>query len=297
VKSAIEHTTAPDSSQGSPSFLLRAARVGFFLASSCLLAGAVLLGLAHADVLSPSSQSGETLMAYPSAPHARTRRMLLNGVQIAFRTQTVADAPGAVLAHYRRLCGIEGAAPSQAAGHVACVDLGGIDGIGALARRFGRFVETGNLSDIGMLRYAHGHRVTSDDGDKTFLFTMWTDSDFDVASLLPSKAADSAGYDPTGVPRLEASRRILSASEADAPSGAFIYLVRSQSPDEVASFYRRALPERGWNLIARDVSESIVIDGVHMVSAERNSRVVTLLSYPGENDHAVLTVLTSEPPW
>jgi hypothetical protein len=244
-----------------------------------------------------SSQDAETLMAYPSAPHARVRRLSLNGVKIAFRTQTVAGSPHAVLAYYRRLCGTEGAEPSPVAGHVACVDLGGIDGIGALARRFGRFAETGNLAEIGTLRYAHGHRVASHDGDKTFLFTMWTDSDFDVASLLPSEAADAAGYDPTGVPRLGGSRRILSASEADAPSGAFVYLVRSQSPDEVASFYRQALPERGWNLITRGVSESIVIDGVHMVSAERNSGVATLLSYAGENDHAILIVLTSEPPW
>jgi hypothetical protein len=51
----------------------------------------------------------------------------------------------------------------------------------------------------------------------------------------------------------------------------------------------------GWKIIERNRGESIQIDGLRMLSAEQRDRVVTILSRPGEQEAALVTILGSEP--
>jgi len=274
-------------------------RLGFFLAAVCVLAVALLLRSARADVTEALWGVGSKMMEFPGAPQEAVRQLRLNGVRISFRTQTVETSLADVLDHYETSCGTAMAtqtARNDSAGYVACLDMGDAPlDLGALANRFLRFSKTGDLREVGEPRYVLARRVTSSAGDKTFLLTMWTNSAFNLYRMLPRPGADAAGRDLVGVPRPPGSQRILSAWEARRPSGVLVYRVVAKSAAEIESFYRTELPRNGWSIIERNPSESIQIDGTHMLSAEKDNRVVTVLSRSGEASQTVLTILASEP--
>ena len=274
-------------------------RLGLFLAAVCVLAVALLLRSARADVTEALWGVGSKMMEFPGAPQEAVRQLRLNGVRISFRTQTVETSLADVLDHYETSCGTAMAtqtARNDSAGYVACLDMGDAPlDLGALANRFLRFSETGDLREVGEPRYVLARRVTSSAGDKTFLLTMWTNSAFNLYRMLPRPGADAAGRDLVGVPRPPGSQRILSAWEARRPSGVLVYRVVAKSAAEIESFYRTELPRNGWSIIERNPSESIQIDGTHMLSAEKDNRVVTVLSRSGEASQTVLTILASEP--
>jgi hypothetical protein len=125
---------------------------------------------------------------------------------------------------------------------------------------------------------------------------MWADSGFDLRRVLPVGSADAEGRDMPGVPRPQDAQRILSAWEADRPSGVYVYLTKARTGAELESFYREQLPKNGWTIIERHSGESIRIDDIRMLSAWRGGRLVTVLSHVGEMQETVLTLLASEPP-
>lgn len=301
-------------------------RLGLFVTAVLILAVAVLLGSVRADVTEVLWGVGERIMEYPHAPHERARRLHLNGAAVSFRTQTV-DAPlGDVLAHYEALCGTRDArladrltsllemhadlpssqhalraittqtARSENTGYVACLNMNGATrDLDALATRLLRFSRTGDLREVGDLQYVFARRVASGAGDKTFLFTMWADAEINLYRMLPRAGADAAGHDLVGVPRPSGSERILSAREALQPSGVFVYRVPGKSAQDLEAFYRNELSSRGWAIIERNTAESVAVDGIHMLSAEKEARLVTVLSHSGEGSQTVLTILASEP--
>jgi len=272
-------------------------RLGLFLVVTGAVISALLVRSVQAEVTEVLRGMSAEIMRYPGAPQEGLRELLLNGVRVSFRTQTV-DAPLVeVFAHYETLCDGSDVRLNEAAGYVACVDMGDApEDLQSLAERFVRFSETGDMRQLGELRYVHARRVASANGEKTFVFTMWADSDFDLRRMLPGASTDAAGRDLEGLPRPPDSQRILSAWEAQQPSGIFVYRVASKSAVELESFYRRELSNHGWAVIERNHSESIEIDGIHMISAEQGNRLVTVLSHRGEGSQTVLTILVSEPP-
>jgi hypothetical protein len=165
----------------------------------------------------------------------------------------------------------------------------------ALGQRFARFAQTGNLQEIGGLRYAYARRPADGSGQRTFVLTMWADSGFDLRRVLPLGSADAEGRDMPGVPRPRGAQRILSAWEADRPSGLYVYLAKDRTMAELESFYREELSRNGWTIIGRYPGESIRIDDIRMLSAWKGGRLVTVLSHVGEMQEIVLTLLASEP--
>ena len=274
-------------------------RLGLLLAAVWVLAVALLLRSARADVTEALWGVGSKMMELPGAPEEAVRQLQLNGVRVSFRIQTVEASLADVLAHYESSCGTAMAtqtARNDSAGYVACLDMGDApQDLGALTNRFLRFAETGDLREVGEPRYVLARRLTSSAGDKTFLLTMWTNSAFNLYRILPRPGADAAGRDLVGLPRPPGSQRILSAWEARRPSGVLVYRVVAKSAAEIESFYRTELPRNGWSIIERNPSESIQIDGTHMLSAEKRNRLVTVLSRSGEASQTVLTILASEP--
>lgn len=273
-------------------------RVGSFLAIVCVLATALLLRSARADVTEVLWGVGSQIMAFPGAHIEGVRQLQLNGVHLSFRTQTVEASLADVLDHYEAACGTTIAtqtARNDHAGYVACLDMGDTPlDLGALVKRFVSFSETGDLQEVGAPRYILARRVVSRSGDKVFLLTMWADSTFDLYRMLPRTGADAAGRDLIGVPRPPGSQRILSAWEARQPSGVLVYRVAAASAEELESFYRTELPRTGWTIIERNPSESVRVDGTRMLSAERDSRLVTVLCRSDDASPAVLTILASE---
>ena len=273
-------------------------RLGVFVATVCVLFFALLLRLVQADGREAMWAAGARAMQYPGASHEAVRRLQLNGVGISFRTQTVDAALADVLAYYEGLCDTDIATQSvrnESTGYVACLDMGRApQNLGALVQRFIGFSETGDLREVGALRYVFARRVEGSAENETFLFTMWADSTIDIDRMLPHQNADAAGQDLVGVPRPLGSQRILSAREAQRPSGVFVYRVLAKSAGEIESFYRRELTKAGWKIIEKNPSESIQIDGTYMLSAEKDGRLVTVLSRSGTSSQTVLTILGSE---
>jgi hypothetical protein len=262
------------------------------------LAAALILRSARADATEALWALGAQIEGFPGARHEGVRQLQLNGVRVSFRTQTVKASLGDVLAHYEATCGTAIATQSarnDSAGYVACLDMGDPPPeLGALVNGFLRFSETGDLSEVGDPRYILARRVASGSEEKTFLLTMWADSGFNLYSMAPHADADAAGRDFVGVPRPLGSQRILSAWEERQPSGVVVYRVLGKSAQELEAFYRTQLPRRGWTIIERHPSESVQVDGTRMLSAEKDNRLVTVLSHPGEASRAVLTILASE---
>ncbi len=281
-------------------------RLGLLLAAVAALASLFVLRSVRADVTELLWGVGTEVMKYPGAALEATRSLQLNGVYISFRTETI-DAPlKDVLAHYESLCVGEDAgliarlsmqtAHNDEAGYVACLELGDASrDLRSLSNRLLQFSETGDLAQLGALRYVRARRVSDDAQDKTFVLTVWADSAFNLRQMLPVAGADGGGSDLAGVPRPPGSQRVLSAWEPWQPSGVFVYRVADQSAAALASFYRTELPKNGWTIIEQRPSESISIDGIHMVSAEQGNRMVTVLSHPGEASQTLLSILSSEP--
>lgn len=308
------------------SFLSAVFRTGLFLTAACLVALGFLLRAVQADVTETLLGVGAQIMEYPGSREEAVRQLQLNGVSLSFRTQTVEASFADVLAHYETLCTMRDgglgeqlttllsshtAAPSnpgvlhavtsqtssnEGAGYVACLDMGEApQGLEALARKFVRFSQTGNLHDIGELRYVLARRVASDQEEKTFLLTIWVDSSFYIHQMLPLDGADAEGRDPVGVPRPSGSQRVLSAWEAQTPSSVYVYKMPATSAAEVASYYRRELPRNGWTIVERNLFESMEIDGILILSAEKDNRFVTVLSNSDEPSRAMFTIVASEP--
>ena len=281
-------------------------RLGLFVSAASALASLLVLRSVHADRAEARWGVGAAAMEYPGAAPEPARALQLNGAQLSFRTQTL-DAPlEEVLAHYESLCAGQDAglierlstqaSHNDEAGYVACLDMPHAPrGFRSLSNRLRRFSATGDLAELGAVRYVHARRVSSAPEDKTFLLSVWADSALNLFRMLPAAGADGGGSDLAGVPRPPGSQRVLSAAEVGQPSGVVVYRVLDRSAAELVSFYRTELSKAGWTILERHPSESIAIDGIHMISAERGNRMVTVLSHPGEASQAVLSILSSEP--
>ncbi|MGB8332663.1 MAG: hypothetical protein WCE62_21240 [Polyangiales bacterium] len=301
-------------------------RLALFLAAVGFAGFSLVLRSVHADVAESLWGLGAEIMQFPGAPQEGVRRLSLNGAQLSFRTQTVDAALGDVLAHYEALCanrdaqineqlatvldshssarvsrGLLRAITTRAwrnedAGYVACLDMGDEPrDLGMLVNRLHTWSHSGQLRDLGEPRYILARRVKDQTGEKTFLLTMWADSGLLLDRMLPRAGADAAGSDPDGVPRPPRSQRILSASEVGQASSVFIYRVVTESHAELESFYRRKLSVGGWSIVERNPVESIEIDGIGMLSAEKGHRLVTVLYRVSASSPSILTILTSEP--
>lgn len=274
-------------------------RTGVFVGAISVMAGAFVLRSARAEVAEALWDASSKIMAFPGAPHEGVRHLQLNGARLSFRTHTVEASVADVLDHYEAACATALATQTGlggAGGYVACLDVGGVSqGLGALVNRFVRFSETGDLHELGALRYVLARNLAGRSAERVFVLTMWTDSALNLYEMMPGDGADAAGRDLVGVPRPPGSFRILSAWEERQPSGVLVYRVVAKSPSELESFYRATLPELGWRLIERDDSESVQVDGTRMLSAEKDNRLVTVLCRRGEASETILTILASEP--
>ncbi len=97
-------------------------------------------------------------------------------------------------------------------GYVACLDLGTATlPADDLLERLERFLEHGDPSEVGDLRFAWAFRS----GDTTTYVGVYTDGPLPLAAAFPAQG-DAPGSDVVGVPRPAHGRRVLSAFQRDA---------------------------------------------------------------------------------
>mgnify|MGYP001812920903 FL=1 len=252
--------------------------------------------------------SGAQALAFPGPQPEEPRFARLNGVEIAFRTQTVEASLIDVLEHFRKVCREPGSSASPLVeslsrfatrtaighdhGYVACLRLG-VASLRSLAARFARFVQTGDLADLGGLRYAYAHRARTD-AARTLLFTLWSDGSLPLGSLIPRAGLDSPGEDLPGVPRPEGATRLLSFHETAAPSRIAVYRNRGQAPADAAKVYRERLIADRWIPIGAAPTQLIELEQGLMFAAERGATMLTAVAHSDRNSGTLTTLLVSE---
>jgi hypothetical protein len=107
---------------------------------------------------------------------------------------------------------------------------------------FAKFADSGDLADVGLLRYAYVRRTES---GRTHVLAVWTDGSFRLDALVPPDKGDAPGSDIEGVPRPGDSVRYLTAAAEGRPHSVRIYESKRDA-SQVLSSYDRDMPGRGW---------------------------------------------------
>lgn len=280
------------------------------LGTVALVFSGIVLRRVSAEVDAGLLDFGSRAMTFPGASPSETRLVRINGVGISMRSEVVHAGLTEVLAHYRGVCAHDDeprgymsvlaalatrSVTTTADGYVACVDIGAAS-LDTLAGKLHRFSETWDLADLGRARYVYAQRAHDRPTSETFVLTMWSSHSLSLRDLLPADGDDALGSDPAGIPRLPNTQRLLSAKEDLEPSGVFVYRALHTSPSDLISVYRQWLRKHAWRIIERNPGESVQIDDIHLLSAERASRQITFVAHANDSGGTLLTLLTSELP-
>lgn len=307
-------------------YLPRLARVGALL---LVLFGGLFLFVGHrakADIHEIMLGFGAQMMRYDGADRqGAPRQIYMNGERMLLATASTTNSLDKVLDYYEQRCmsrdgALEqellrvtgatrpGAAPvderlvdttirhdTGRRGYVACLDMGAdAISIGELTQRLTAFADTGNLGEVGHLRYVY----VTDEVTTRHVVTFWTEESFNIARMLP-KTGDAPGRDVDALPRPAGSRRMLSAWEDGQPQSLTVYAFAPQGEAALEAFYRRELPRRGWRVeVPREASAGSLrrpaeLDDLRVIGAEREGRSAFLVLGEDEEGHGTLTVLTA----
>lgn len=262
---------------------------------------------------------GEQMMQYTDARRQDAPRdLVLNGQVIRFSSGTASQEPEVVLDAFAARCAsvdgqlqhqlealaadhpdVQREAPSTSPtlrewngrnGFVACLDLGPESvPVTELAERIGRFGRTGDVSEIGDMRYVFVERGGSEGATRTHFVTMWTQGTFDVDAMFPERG-DAPGRDVPDVTRPPGSRRTLSGYERGQPYGLTVYASRDGEAI-LENHFRHTLRVHGWQIV--EGREGRDADAPVMIVAEKGRRTVTVVVEPdlrhGGTTAAVLT--------
>jgi hypothetical protein len=127
-------------------------------------------------------------------------------------------------------------------GMVACLARDADLGYAGTLQALTRFAKSGDLADLGKLRYVMAERAPS---GRTHVIGVWTEGSFHIGNIFPSEG-DCPGSDLPETYRPEGSRRLLTASVEGAPFGVRIYQAPG-TPDEVLAKYDQGMAAQGWS--------------------------------------------------
>jgi hypothetical protein len=128
-------------------------------------------------------------------------------------------------------------------GFVLCFAVDGPQALPDTLGRLKRAGMTGDLAQVGDLRYATVHRQ----GTGTWVSTVWTRGSFSPTAMFP-KAGDAPGEDFGGVPRPEGGRRIVSGTIVGAPVAINAYEVMGPSAP-IRQHVDEMLVTAGWKAV------------------------------------------------
>jgi hypothetical protein len=299
-----------------PERALRLVRASAFL----LLVSASVLGAwgyrVHAQLTERMIDAGSVMLRYEDPERQDTRRTLIfNGQRIYLSSGMTRHSLSRVLDYYERHClehdgglgeELDASATSYPEvrlnrdlldpvirgdrgdhGVVACLYMEERDGARGFMERYGRYQESGDISEVGDMRYVYAEEA-SDGG--THFVALWTDGSFVLDSMLP-REGDAPGEDPSDLSRPQKVRRFVSFEEAGAPQRMTVYRADDDGPTEhqLERFYREDLSRRGWHLLDPRLSDDA--PARRLFAAERGERMVTFIIDSDERGRAVATLL------
>jgi hypothetical protein len=154
-------------------------------------------------------------------------------------------------------------------GWIACLERPDGDGLASVVRRLTAFARSGDLHDVGDLRYVY---VRLAEGGKISVVSSLTEGPFRLYDVIGRGLAEPKGSDPPGTPRPPGSKRVISAA-VDSGYGTYVFASAAEPP-EILAFYDSALPAAGWTRLGgqRDLAVEVwqregvtmVVHAVHM---------------------------------
>lgn len=284
--------------------LSRLGRAALVLAFAGVLAGGWAYHRARAQLSESFFGLGEQMMQFADVrAQDAPRDLVLNGQTIRFSSGTADQPMETLLDAFEARCGeVDGElveqiehlrvehpeagadAPASSptlreqnarSGYVACLDLGQQSlPVSELAERIASFGRTGDVADIGDMRYVFTEQYEHEGATRTHFVAMWTRGAFNVQTMFPD-AGDAPGRDVQDLPRPPGSRRVLSGFERDVPTSMTVYSART---DEAAleSHFRSAFRENGWSVV--ETAEQVrSANAPTTIIAERDARMVTVV--------------------
>jgi hypothetical protein len=177
--------------------------------------------------------------------------------------------------------------PNADRAQIACIaQPAEAKGFESFLKRVDRFVSTGDLSQLGDVRYFRAERL---ENGRTHVLSMWTEGKFDLWSMFPEQG-DAPGSDSRDVPRPKDSVRLLTALSADGRQGVRIY-ESANPPERLLTEYERAMAARQWQLAPLSMSETQVIsrtDEARLFFKEGAAALVVASADPGEKTAVTL---------
>ncbi|HTV21986.1 MAG TPA: hypothetical protein VMG12_25025, partial [Polyangiaceae bacterium] len=151
-----------------------------------------------------------------------------------------------------------------------------------------RFVETGDLSEVGDARYFLARKVNE---QRTQVLSVWTEGHFDLLGMFPAEG-DAPGSDSPVVPRPPTARRTFSAIVPERPYTVRTYESR-ESREAVLQHYDNLMPAAGWveqptsegdelRVLTRAFSRGDTVALVILDAVEDGELPVTLVEVGGE---------------
>lgn len=275
----------------------RAALVVLFLAALVLFGA---LRSAKAAASEALLGFGDELLHWTNMhAHSGQRTLSVNGVELHLLTMSTPASVSDTIERLRGVCRQRGGVrvpeklvPSKRAvpplvdgtfvrvseheGVLACLDTGGPLDVQALTQRLRRVVDTGDLSQLGELRYMLARR----EGDTTTALVLWTEGPARLFGASPP-SDDAPGVDPENCPRRKGSRRLLSAREHGEPYSTTVYATEAADPAEVERWYETALTGKGWRV--RRVKGAVLL-------GEQGSRRLMVHVNRAKGGHVTATV-------
>jgi len=139
-----------------------------------------------------------------------------------------------------------------------------------------KFAQSGDLHDLGDVRYVHA--VHKSDG-RTYVQAMWTDGSFNIRKIMPDPGKDAVGSDFANLPRPLHSTRTLTAEALNTPYAARIYET-NDAPADVLSTYAEKMYAQGWSSVTSpDVSlDRQGFDGRYFIKPDTAEQAVVSVS-------------------
>ena len=213
------------------------------------------------------------MLRYPDARHQdRPRRIRLNGLPLHFTSGSTHQPVSSVLDYVHAKCREQNGTLAEQLDILIkkgrkLIDrrpYSLVDGVlrygnekqgfvGCLARdskslnpddtvkRIRGFLETGDVSRIGELRYVMAERHQ----ETTSFIAFWTEGSANLFTLFP-QGGDAPGHDLPGIPRPHDSRRVLSAWELGQSLALAVYVSPHSVLSNLMTSYNRQLEKDGW---------------------------------------------------
>jgi hypothetical protein len=175
------------------------------------------------------------------------------------------------------------------AGYVVCFEAPDGSSLtpSELVERVTRFTQTGDIADVGHMRYVRVTRAQSH-ADRSFFVAVWTEGALPIYEMFPEHG-DAPGRDPIGIARPRDARRILSSEQAGREVLVTMYQSGVATRAELQRFYTSMLQERGYTLLdARDaMSERLIV-----AKNERADQMITVAFADDEAGKGIATLST-----